>query len=90
KDERDTWDLPPTDRVSGNYYPVTSRIYIKDIQRNVQFSLFTDRPQGGSSLKSGVVELMLHRRVYKDDDLGLAQVLVDSGADGKGIIYTGQ
>ncbi|KAK0056601.1 lysosomal alpha-mannosidase [Biomphalaria pfeifferi] len=90
KDERDTWDLPPTDRVSGNYYPVTSRIYIKDIQRNVQFSLFTDRPQGGSSLKSGVVELMLHRRVYKDDDLGLAEFLVDNGADGKGIIYTGK
>ncbi|KAH9502489.1 Lysosomal alpha-mannosidase [Bulinus truncatus] len=90
KDFRDSFNFKSKDNVSQNYYPVTSRICIKDIKKNVQLTVLTDRPQGGSSLAPGAVELMVHRRVMKDDDLGLAEGLQDLGADGMGVIYTGK
>ena len=34
-----------------------------------------DRSQGGSSLKSGEIELMLHRRFLIDDDRGVEEAL---------------
>ena len=68
--------------VSANYYPITSFISIEDDQS--KFTIMTDRAQGGSSLKSGEIELMIHRRLINDDDLGLNQVLDDdSPARGK-------
>ncbi|CAG5133105.1 unnamed protein product [Candidula unifasciata] len=78
------------DPISGNYYPVTSRIFIQDDDKDIQLTVLPDRPQGGSSLASGSLELMVHRRVTTDDDLGIGQPLVDNGVDGKGIIYTGK
>ncbi|KAH9491893.1 Lysosomal alpha-mannosidase [Bulinus truncatus] len=90
KDVRDTWNYIPKDHVSGNYYPVTSRIVIKDTQKNVQFTVLPDRPQGGSSLGSGVVELMVHRKLMNDDGLGVGEPLNDKGIDDKGVIYTGK
>jgi hypothetical protein len=35
----------------------------------------TDRAQGGASLASGAVELMLHRRTLLDDQRGVAEAL---------------
>ena len=37
--------------------------------------MVTDRSQGGSSLKQGQVELMVHRRMFRDDRRGVAQNL---------------
>lgn len=53
--------------ITGNYYPVTSKIYIEDLQKNVRFAVLNDRPQGGSSINEGEIELMLHRRPVTDD-----------------------
>ncbi|KAI8796760.1 lysosomal alpha-mannosidase, partial [Biomphalaria glabrata] len=89
KDVRDTWNYQPKDHVSGNYYPVTSRIIIRDPEKNVQFTVLPDRPQGGSSLGSGVVELMVHRKLLNDDGLGVGEALNDVGSDKEGVIYTG-
>lgn len=43
--------------VAGNYYPVNSRIYIKD--NNYQMTVLNDRSQGGTSLVDGQIELMV-------------------------------
>ena len=54
---RPTWHLELAERVSGNYYPVTTLISIQD-GRN-RLSVVTDRAQGGTSLNSGEIELMV-------------------------------
>lgn len=46
---------------AGNYYPVTSRIVLKDEGTGVEFAVLNDRAQGGTSLRSGEVELMVCR-----------------------------
>jgi lysosomal alpha-mannosidase len=45
------------ENVSGNYYPITSRISLTDLQ--TRFSILNDRSQGGSSLQDGEIELMV-------------------------------
>jgi len=45
------------ENVSGNYYPITSRISLTDQQ--TRFSVLNDRSQGGSSLQDGEIELMV-------------------------------
>ena len=59
----------------GNYYPVNSHITIQDIKTNASMSLINDRPQGGSSLQPGTVELMINRKVSSDDGRGTSSVL---------------
>ncbi|XP_071107458.1 lysosomal alpha-mannosidase-like [Haliotis cracherodii] len=86
---RDTWHLNQTEPVAGNYYPVNSRIYIQDMTRNVQFTVLTDRSEGGSSLRDGEIELMVHRRLLMDDHLGVGEPLNETGDDGKGLVAIG-
>lgn len=50
---RPTWDLRNTEPISQNYYPVNTRIFIKDQAR--QFTVLTDRSVGGTSLQGGQV-----------------------------------
>ncbi|XP_051050981.1 lysosomal alpha-mannosidase isoform X2 [Phodopus roborovskii] len=76
-DYRHTWRLNQTEPVAGNYYPVNTRIYISD--GHMQLTVVTDRSQGGSSLKDGSLELMVHRRLLADDDRGVAEPLLESG-----------
>jgi len=38
-----------------------------------------DRPEGGSSLRNGAIELMLHRRILHDDDRGVNEPLNETG-----------
>jgi len=61
------------EEVAGNYYPVNTMIALDDGDK--EFAVLTDVTQGGSSLKSGSLELMVHRRVLKDDSRGLNQPL---------------
>lgn len=56
---RPTWDIEINETESSNYYPVTSRIVIKDQEKKLEFAVLTDRAQGGSSLRDGEVELMV-------------------------------
>ena len=62
---------------SANYYPITQGIAIEDKSKNLLMSVMNDRPQGGSAYKDGRIELMIQRRVLKDDGLGLPDVLND-------------
>lgn len=89
KNFRPTWKLKQSEEVAGNYYPVNSRIYIRDQTAKTQLTLVTDRSQGGSSIDEGALELMLHRITLNDDSLGVGEPLNEKGSDGKGLIVKG-
>ncbi|KAK6759766.1 hypothetical protein RB195_021372 [Necator americanus] len=74
-----------TEPVSGNYYPVTNRVFLKD--NNKQLTILTDRSQGATSFDGGL-ELMLHRRCYADDHWGVEEALDEPG-DGNGLVVRG-
>ncbi|XP_049516029.1 lysosomal alpha-mannosidase-like isoform X2 [Dermacentor silvarum] len=86
---RPTWKLRLREPVAGNYYPVNSRIFIRDNNRNLQFTVLTDRSQGGSSLRNGSVELMVHRRLLYDDAFGVDEALNESYYNGRGLVVRG-
>ncbi|NXK70794.1 MA2B1 mannosidase, partial [Sylvietta virens] len=88
RDYRPTWNLSQSEPVAGNYYPVNTRIFIKD--QKVQLTVLTDRSQGGSSILDGSLELMVHRRLLNDDNRGLAEPLDEPGADGRGLVVRGR
>ncbi|CAF3466034.1 unnamed protein product [Rotaria socialis] len=67
RDYRPSWNYIVYENVSGNYYPIPSRIWIKDNQR--QLTIPTDRSEDGSSMHDGSIELMVHRRTLHDDFL---------------------
>jgi lysosomal alpha-mannosidase len=91
RDYRPTWNLNQTEKIAGNYYPINSRIFIKDEGEghNRQLTLVTDRSHGGSSIQDGSIEVMLHRRTLCDDALGVGEPLNEKGSDGKPMIAKG-
>ena len=88
RDHRDTWTLNVTEPVAGNYYPVNSRIFIND--SSAQFTVMSDRSQGGSSITDGSVEIMVHRRLLRDDFLGVGEPLDEPGLGGQGLVTRGK
>ncbi|XP_069699539.1 lysosomal alpha-mannosidase-like [Periplaneta americana] len=89
RDSRPTPNIKILDHIAGNYYPVTSRILIKDETKGLELSLLNDRAQGGSSILDGDIELMLHRRLVNDDAKGVCEEL-DETAYGKGLLARGR
>ena len=85
--KRPTWDLVVTDPVAGNYYPATAGIAILDDQNGLVVT--TDRSVGGTSLRSNQVEIMVHRRTFKDDHRGVDEPLNERDEDGNGIVVSG-
>ncbi|KAH7975828.1 hypothetical protein HPB52_005634 [Rhipicephalus sanguineus] len=76
--------------VASSYYPVVSWIYIKNHAEELQMTVIPDRPQGGTSFVQGTIELMLHRRYFIDDDLGVDEPLNDRGVNDEGIVVKGR
>ncbi|KAF2897558.1 hypothetical protein ILUMI_08618 [Ignelater luminosus] len=74
---RPTWKLSLTEPISSNYYPVTSKILIRDPNQDVEVAVLTDRAQGGSSLNDGEIELMIHRNCLHDDGFGVDEPLYE-------------
>lgn len=73
--------------VAGNYYPVNAQLFIRDeetLSMRRQLTLVNDRSQGGSSIHDGSLELMLHRRLLRDDGRGVEEALNELGSDRKG------
>ncbi|KAL0351207.1 UNVERIFIED_CONTAM: Alpha-mannosidase [Sesamum radiatum] len=73
RDYRVDWDLKVNEPAAGNYYPINLGIYVKDNKK--ELSVLVDRAVGGSSLVDGQLELMLHRRLLRDDGKGVAEAL---------------
>ncbi|PIN24224.1 Glycosyl hydrolase, family 38 - alpha-mannosidase [Handroanthus impetiginosus] len=73
RDYRSDWDLKVNEPAAGNYYPINLGIYIEDSDK--ELSILVDRAVGGSSLVDGQIELMLHRRLLRDDGEGVAEAL---------------
>ncbi|XP_068153638.1 lysosomal alpha-mannosidase-like [Drosophila tropicalis] len=74
KNKRESFEADLSEQpISGNYYPVTSRIALQD--GNKRLAILTDRAQGGSSINNGELELMLHRRLIRDDGYGVDETL---------------
>lgn len=85
---RPTWSVKLEEEVSGNYYPVTTKIALKDEEKSLKLSVLTDRAEGGTSMRDGEIELMLHRRLLKDDAFGVGEALNET-AYGKGLVVRG-
>lgn len=90
RDHRSDYRLFTSEHTASNYYPITSWIFIRDYDRNLQLSILPDRPQGGSSIHDGQIELMLHRRLLQDDGLGMEEPLNEPGIDRRGLIIRGK
>ncbi|XP_052854491.1 lysosomal alpha-mannosidase isoform X1 [Drosophila gunungcola] len=84
---RDTWSVKINEEVAGNYYPITTKIDLED--ETARMAILTDRAQGGSSLKVGSLELMVHRRLLRDDAFGVGEALNETEF-GHGLIARGK
>ena len=73
RDYRPSWQLKQTEPVAGNYFPVNTAAFVRDAE--AQLTILTDGSQGGASLASGQIELMVHRRLLKDDARGVGEPL---------------
>lgn len=62
--------------IQANYYPLPSGIYIED--GRYRLTVLSGQSLGGSSLKSGQVEVMQDRRLQRDDNRGLGQGVMDN------------
>ena len=85
---RSTWDYVVTDPVSGNYYPITAGIAIRDGSGR-SLVVTPDRSVGGSSLENGQIEIMVHRRLFIDDMRGVDEPLDEKDMEGKPIVVRG-
>jgi len=78
--------------IAANYFPVDSAIAMRDHSglSNLQVTVMNDRPQGGSADLSSKanIELMQHRRLLRDDDLGMNEALNETDSRNDGIRVT--
>ncbi|CAH0730852.1 unnamed protein product, partial [Brenthis ino] len=84
---RATYEPHNLDPIAGNMYPVTSRIYMEDLNKNLRFSIFNDRSQGGASILEGSIDLFVLRRIFTDDSK--VQSYMNETEYGKGLIVRG-
>ena len=57
---RPTFEINMTEPTAQNYYPVNSKILLRN-EAGSELGVLVDRSQGGGSIKDGSVELMVHR-----------------------------
>lgn len=85
---RPTWNIQDnydrsTVNVTANFYPVTSAIQIRDEKKT--FTVMNDRSQAGTSLENGKIQLMQNRRLFADDNRGVAEPLNQQDSQFRGI-----
>jgi alpha-mannosidase II len=71
---RQTYDKIP---LQGNYYPMPSLAFLQDSLGN-RFSVHSKQSLGAASLQNGWMEIMLDRRLVRDDGRGLGQGVMDN------------
>ncbi|KAL6139663.1 hypothetical protein ACLB2K_057965 [Fragaria x ananassa] len=73
---RETYDKIP---LQGNYYPMPSLAFMQG-SNGQRFSVHSRQSLGVASLKNGWLEIMLDRRLVRDDGRGLGQGVMDNRA----------
>lgn len=71
---RETYDKIP---LQGNYYPMPSLAFMQG-SNGQRFTVHTRQSLGVASLKNGWLEIMLDRRLVRDDGRGLGQGVMDN------------
>ncbi|XP_042501477.1 alpha-mannosidase 2-like [Macadamia integrifolia] len=71
---RETYDKIP---LQGNYYPMPSLAFMQSLTGQ-RFSVHSRQSLGVASLKNGWLEIMLDRRLVRDDGRGLGQGVMDN------------
>ncbi|XP_013400341.1 alpha-mannosidase 2x [Lingula anatina] len=62
--------------IQANYYPITTMVYMENEQK--RFNLLSAQPHGTASMGHGWLEVMLDRRLLRDDHRGLEQGMTDN------------
>ena len=70
-------DASPGVAIAGNFYPAVARAILRDEVDSRQFSVLSQSTHAVSSLASGQIEVMLHRRCSRDDARGMNEPLAD-------------
>ena len=52
-----------------------------DAKSGAVLTLIVDRSEGGASLADGTLEVMVHRRMLKDDGRGVGEALNETGVE---------
>lgn len=73
---RETYDKIP---LQGNYYPMPALAFMQG-SNGQRFSVHSRQSLGVASLKDGWLEIMLDRRLTRDDGRGLGQGVLDNRA----------
>ena len=92
RNARPDYNLTLTEPVAMNYYPINTAARITDAfygANGTSLTVLTDRTQGGGSLVDGALELMVHRRLNRDDLKGVFESLNELGINGKGLVSRG-
>ena len=89
RDARPDYNLTLTEPVAMNYYPVNTAARLVDVASGAAMVVLTDRTQGGGSLADGDLELMVHRRLMRDDGKGVLEALNEPGVSGGGLVVRG-
>ena len=80
RNQRPTYTYNSTDEpVASNYYPINSKMEIRDETKGLRLAVLTDRSQGCSSINDGEIEIMIHRRLLHDDAFGVGEALNEPG-----------
>ncbi|XP_030753916.1 lysosomal alpha-mannosidase-like [Sitophilus oryzae] len=88
RDYRPTWEVDNSELASGNYYPIPSKIAIRDEEQGIEVAVLNDRAQGGTSLHNGEIEIMIHRLCHHDDGFGVSESLNEKAFE-KGLVVRG-
>uniref|UniRef100_A0A905ATF6 Alpha-mannosidase n=1 Tax=Glossina morsitans morsitans TaxID=37546 RepID=A0A905ATF6_GLOMM len=77
------------ENIPSIYYPVNGRLVLEEEGKGARMAVLNDRAQGGSSTEEGALELMLHRRLLSDDNLGVGEALNEI-ENGRGLVARGK
>lgn len=62
--------------IQANYYPASSAVFIED--KKSRLTILTTHGQGVTSPRSGILEVMIDRRIQTDDGRGMGEGLMDN------------
>ena len=60
---------------ASNFYPIDSVLFVENSKKNVQIAIFNEVCESGSAYLSSRLEIIINRRTFKDDGLGMAEPL---------------